>query len=66
MNVNVLEENIFVGVCTYSVSKMCTHTLDINDTYKNKKTRRNYKLSRWTFYGEAVEFPDQTMSGMTG
>jgi hypothetical protein len=25
-----------------------------------------YKLSRWTFYGEAAEFPDQTVSGMTG
>jgi hypothetical protein len=25
-----------------------------------------YKLSRWTFYGEAAKFPDQTVSGMTG
>jgi hypothetical protein len=31
-----------------------------------RQTRRNYKLSGWTFYGEAEEFPDQTMSGMTG
>jgi regulation of enolase protein 1 (concanavalin A-like superfamily) len=32
----------------------------------NWKLRRNYKFSRWTFYGEAAEFPDWTMSGMTG
>jgi hypothetical protein len=32
----------------------------------NWKLRRNYKLSRWTSYGEAAECPDQTVSGMTG